>query len=83
VASELDFNSRAFSPIYVSHFGASTMGNLAPKLNHINIVNGLYAVAAQGYRFSGKYQILFGILLGGPSGYRRRTTWRLLEGNYP
>ena len=41
VASELDFDSRAFSPIDVSHFRASTMANLAPKPNDINIVNGL------------------------------------------
>jgi hypothetical protein len=56
VTSELDFNSRAFSPVNISHFGASTFENLAPNFNYIKIVKGLYAIVAQGYQLPEKYQ---------------------------
>ena len=55
VAAELDFDSRAFAPIYVSHFRASTIANLAGKPNDINIVNGLYRAVSERYQFQKEY----------------------------
>ena len=55
VAAELDFDSRAFAPIYVSHFRASTIANLAGKPSDINIVNGLYRAVSERYQFQKEY----------------------------